>query len=201
MIRVACVLRSGGDYHREYVERLAEGVRRNLHTDYFFECLTDTAAVGHDTELLHSWPGWWSKVELFRHPEPTLYFDLDTVIQGDITPLADLVLGMPGEFFMLRDLGCRNRYASGAMAWSGGFRYLYEEFDPQISPPKYQTAALWGDGGYIVDKLRQRPIALQDLLPRKFASYKLSSLDEKRAASVVCYHGKPRPHEVAWRVL
>nr|WP_145924153.1 hypothetical protein [Halomonas elongata] len=40
--------------------------------------------------LAHGWPGWWSKLELFRpHGGDLLYLDLDTVVRGDLQPLID----------------------------------------------------------------------------------------------------------------
>jgi hypothetical protein len=43
-------------------------------------------------KLLHDWPGWWSKIELFRPDLPcgrTLYLDLDIHIVDSLQPILD----------------------------------------------------------------------------------------------------------------
>ena len=49
---IACVLKSGGDF---------------LPAEEFI-CLTDLDLDCQTLALDHDWPGWWSKIELFRLP-------------------------------------------------------------------------------------------------------------------------------------
>jgi hypothetical protein len=95
MLTVACVYRSGGKYYStRYVERLRAMVERNLSLPHRFVCLTNETDVPcRRIPLVTDWPSYWSKIELFRprlFKGPVLYFDLDTVIHGNIDDLARL---------------------------------------------------------------------------------------------------------------
>lgn len=87
---VACVLKSGGDFDAEYVERLRDGVKKYL--GIRFVCLSDVDVPCERIPLTQNLPGWWSKMELFR-PDiegDIFYLDLDTVIVGDLRPVVAL---------------------------------------------------------------------------------------------------------------
>lgn len=201
ILTVACVLRSGGDFTPEYVERLKAGVDANL-KGHQFVCLSDVDVPCERIPLKYDWPGWWSKIELFRIPGKVLYFDLDTVITGDLQEMADY----PHQFTMLRDVGRYDRPASGMMCWNGDYHRLTESMwvasDEIIK--KYSDGALgsrggpWGDGGYISDRLWHDVEIFQDLFPGRIVSYKWQKPHEREGVSVVCYHGPPRPHETGW---
>ena len=192
---LACVYRTGGDFSPEYVQRLVESMRR--HSDGCrIVCLSDDPAVSRYCEhvpLVNDWAGWWSKLELFNLPGKTVYFDLDTVIKGDLTPLVEY----PHQFTMLSDFYKPHRPASGVMAWEGDYRYLMDGFTMEKAN-EYRTPAKWGDQGWISERLD--PDRWQDVIPGQIASYKASSKAEIEAAAVVCFHGRPRPHEVDWKV-
>lgn len=200
---VACVLRSGGDFTAEYVRRLKAGVDANL-SGHRFVCLSDVDVPCDRVALETRWPGWWSKIELFRLTGRVLYLDLDTVITGSLQEIADY----PHRFTMLRDVGRYDRPASGMMAWDGDYQFLFNYFreDREKLIPYYMDRVRgsqggpWGDGGYISDLVGlHQPIELfQDLFPGKIVSVKWQTPEERRGASVVCYHGPPRPHETGW---
>jgi len=108
MPTVVCVLKKGGTYTPEYVQRLKKGVENNTTIGYNFVCLTDDESVSGICEvklLKHRWDGWWSKIELFN-PEMeldnTVYVDLDTVILGNIDELLKLAVCKPCSFIPLR---------------------------------------------------------------------------------------------------
>lgn len=186
MVTVACVLRSGGGYTVEYVERLKAGVDAHL-KGHEFVCLSDVSVPAKRIPLVTDWKGWWAKIELFRLKTPTLYLDLDTVVTGDITDIAH----HEHEFTMLSDFYHPERPASGVMAWKGDYSHLFHDFDPSVNYPGH------GDGGYIASKVE--PDRLQDLFPGQAVSRKVPKSrnpDER----LVCFHGRPRPHEVDWRV-
>src|SRR5262245_43788508 len=98
---IACV-RTGLIYPFEYVVKLRNMVSRHFRLPYTFYCLTDQPerceGVGFIDVTKLGLPGWWAKMVLFepqwRSNNDVIYFDLDTVVIGDLTPLADV----PGEF-------------------------------------------------------------------------------------------------------
>ena len=115
MLNIACVLKSGGVYKPAHVEHLRLSVdlfaqKWKRTREFKFACLTDDASlldaiprIEFDGRLLgaipllNNWPGWWSKLELFRafpQGEHVLYFDLDTEIVGDLTPIFERVMDL-----------------------------------------------------------------------------------------------------------
>lgn len=193
-LTVACVLRSGGPYDRRYVLELAHGLLANMHRDFDMVCLTDmpreVAGICTAIPLKHDWPGWWAKIELFRLVGDVIYFDLDTVIKWNISEFADRQ-SAPFDFAMLEDFNVPTWSQSSVMAWNGDFRYLYEGFKVQDidSSPR-------GDQQYIGQRVTHG--FLQMMYPGLFASYKRSIPVDKEQASVICFHGQPRPHHVDW---
>lgn len=186
-LTVCCVLRSGGCYTPEYVERLKAGIEQHL-TDFNFVCLSDID-VPNRMPLVTDWPGWWAKLEIFRLKGRVLYFDLDTVITGDLTAIANY----PHRFTMLRDFFFDDRLASGVMAWGGDYQFIFDQFD-LASIDRYRRQPRYGDGGYIQDQVDSE--AFQDILPGQILSRKAHP--NRSAARVVCYHGLPRPHQTGW---
>jgi hypothetical protein len=143
--------------------------------------------------------GWWAKLELFRIPGPVAYFDLDTIIIDDIT---DIII-YPHVFTALTGFK-PGRFASGFMAWNGDFRYLDQDIDDATQRVYSATAKRWGDQDWIREHLRTEPALTETLFPGRFVSYKLDVLRSGRVppgASVVCFHGTPRPHQVNWSLL
>lgn len=183
MLTVACVLRSGGEYTPEYVERLKAGVDANL-TGHEFVCLSDMDAPNR-IPLETNWPHWWAKLEVFRLKGKVLYFDLDTVIHGSIQAFADY----PHRFSMLRDFYKPDVLQSGVMAWDGDYSHLYRLPDTR----RYTQWPRLGDGAYIREHVEAE--ALQDLFPGMFRSYKAGG-----EGVVTCYHGRPKPHETGWAI-
>lgn len=129
--------------------------------------------------------GWYAKLELFALTGPVLYFDLDTVITGDLTEIAEY----PHRFTMLRDFTHPDRPASGVMAWEGDYRFLLDEFTGQHEGH--------GDQGWIAQNVR--PELFQNLFPNQIVSYKQPQFRNANER-VVCFHGDPRPHTVGWKI-
>jgi hypothetical protein len=205
-LTVLCVLRSGGIYNAEWVARLKRGVERNLTIPHQFVCLSDVDVPCERIPLMHDWPGWWSKLELFRPTlvwGPTVYLDLDTAITGNI----DFLAKIPYDFAMLRNFHRGNMFGSGMMWFKERAPHgVYTKF--KANPAgwiKYHTerqgGPYVGDQAFITDAL-EGIRAIQDAAPKgAIVSYKkhcVAGLPE--GASVVCYHGTPKPHEVsdAW---
>lgn len=192
-MRFALVLRSGPEYKPEHVYRLAENIRE-FHPGAEIVCLSDQlVSHPHVTRipLVHYWPGWWSKIELFRpglFEGPTLYLDLDTVIVDKID--VDCT-----AFTMLQDVYKRSSYGSGAMAWTHPPTHLYETFKARhryfISA--YNVTKRWGDQAFIRDYLDDTPRTFDN----QFRSYKVHCQSKiPQGTSVVYFHGRPRPWEV-----
>lgn len=217
MINIVCVLRSGGDYDGDYVLNLYHMVSSNMGLIQFrFVCYTDFA--DRDLYMLRdlpiileplkkNYPGWWSKVEVFRSvSEPCLFFDLDTAIIKNLMPVVECVYKLrKNEFVGIRAFNpMRNKkpeteFNSGMMAWNGCFRYIYEDFS-YIRDSR--NPAFCGDQDYISMKLREHKTKIyfwQDVIDGIY-SYKIhikpQGKDLPNDTRIVCFHGKPRPRDV-----
>lgn len=185
---IASVFRSGGSYSPKWVRALARGVAD--HCSCRFVCLSDVD-VGpvERIPLMYGWPGWWSKLELFRSDvfdEPVLYLDLDTLVVGDLTPL----LTCRSSFAMLSDFFSPQRAESGVMAWVPGpaSEDIWAAFrkDPWKNIHTYRR-----DGRFIAE--HSSPDRLQDLYPARIVSLKVHARKACPAgASLCCGHGRPR---------
>jgi len=198
VLTVACVLRSGKCYDAEYVRRLRHGVVSNLSGPYEFVCLSDVDVPCKRIPLTTNWPGWWAKMELFKLPGPVLYFDLDTVIAGDLSEIAAAAQTHP--LIVLRDFYRTDGFGSGMMGWNSDLRDLHDKFG--AAPDQWRDRLGGrGDQGFIEETVDRRDITLwQDLLPGQVVSYKVHVRDKEFPpdARVVCFHGRPKPHEVNW---
>lgn len=203
LLTVACVLKSGGAYDATWVERLQAGVARHLSAPYRFICLSDVEVACERIPLRHDWPGWWSKLEMFRLEGPVLYLDLDTAVVGDLCDIAEQATRP--EFTALRGFYSEAWVGSGLMAWNIGLRHLYEKFaagaDGYIA--KYRTR---GDQAFIMDH-EPNIVRWQDRLPGQIVSYKAHVRARQNAresgdgaipsnARVVCLHGVPKFYDM-----
>ncbi len=215
MTTIACVLRSGGwtnagkrfEYLPEHVLWLRKQIEDNATTPYRFVCLSDLT-FGTDIILLkHKWPGWWSKMELFRpglFEGRVFYIDLDTAVVGNID---DLLRYSYKRFTVLKNLSGHKGMGSGVMGWRadwrGDFSFLYEAFlkDPEGIMAQYTSTAQWGDQGFIQDQLNAANVKRdywQELFPGAIKSFKfdLNRGSPGPETKLVCYHGRPKPWEI-----
>lgn len=131
--------------------------------------------------------GWWSKIEVFR-PEnrdlrPCLCVDLDTLILGDITPILNLD---PERLWLIRDFNRPNKGESGLfIAPKDGISDVIWKGVQQI--PNLTR----GDGAFL---RRFECGYIQDEVDG-ILSYKTHKLQDEPRGRVVCFHGKPKPHE------
>lgn len=193
-MQIATVLKRGPEFRPEHLKRLVNTIRESGN-DHKIICLTDFEfeIAGVDRiPLIHFWPGWWSKIELFRvATEPTLYLDIDTVVVGRLPEIGP-------RFAMIEDVYDSRNYGSGVMSWQKAPRNIYDTFksDADRYMRKYRTRQHWGDQAFIRDYLGHKP----DLLGNEFRSYKAHC---KRfvphETKVVYFHGKPRPWFVRLR--
>ena len=144
----------GRDYTANDVHRLFQSVEKYIDRPFSFYCLTNqvTADVpGTKIMLKHNWPGWWSKVELFRDDLPagrTLYMDLDSNAVSGLGPILDT----PGDLVMfntrvakhkaIRSHGLVARYQAATMLFNpGSLSWVYDKFekDPETYMADYRS--------------------------------------------------------------
>jgi len=194
--KVFCVYKTGGDYTAKYVQKLYDCVIKHSSLPIDFYCFTNSEEELPGTKVLlqHNLPGWWSKIEMFKlFQGRVVYFDLDTIIVGNI----DSLLNYSGPMAMLKDF-CNPELASGVMAWNSPLQIIYRKAMAQIDhirshPREWDQKLIAGtlaDAKWNID-------IIQNIV--KTYSYKLHCQEcIPEDASIVCFHGHPRPHEVNW---
>lgn len=189
-VRVVCVLKSGGEYLPRHVYALQDMCRDFL-PDLEFVCLTDASLHCNTIPLFHNWPGWWSKIELFKLKPPVLFFDLDTVLLKDCSEIVQNARGR--EFVILRDVyrGHANPKAmqSSMMYWERDLSFVYDRF---LESPDYCEG---GDQSFL-EKVIPEAAYWQDLTDG-IVSYKANICAHgiRPEDRIVIFHGKPRPWE------
>lgn len=185
MATKVCVLRAGKEYQPRHAQWLAKQIPGLV-------CLSDVDVAGVETvPLEHDWPGWWSKLELFSGsiPGDLLFFDIDTVITGNLDDL-DV-----GETTMLSDFYKPHLPASGLMYIAEKDKaHVWREWmrSPVAHMQRCRTTQCWGDQGFLAGVLTPR--RWQDIVPGQVVSYKVHCRNGLPPdASVVCFHGNPRP--------
>lgn len=177
MLTVACV--NHGNYEgrgQQYVDTMRSMVARNLAAPHNFVCLTDEG----------EWSGWWSKIGLFepgRFTGRVMYLDLDSVIVGSLDRLAKT-----RGIIDLADWGWpTHTLCSSTMVWDAGEHDdIFTKFTDDV-PQKFRGDQDWitAVGGW--------PI----LPPYICRSYRYVSVKGPPPfASVIQFHGRPKPHEV-----
>lgn len=209
MLNVCCV-KWGSSYGPEYVNNLFAMIERHLGCDWWNPvCFTDNRS-GIDSwaecrELPIDVDGWWNKLYLFSPDafpkgERVLYFDLDTVILGDISELAKC----RSDFAALQDFYRPRGIGSGVMTWqAGAVDDFWTQWNAEDRPILSGGDQAWIEvmahrkwGHHI---LHHR--VLQQLFPGMFASFKADcAAGAAPDARVVCFHGQPKPHNcgVQW---
>lgn len=174
LIVAVCV---GNKYPPTYVYNLRRMVSRHLTLEHEFIVLTDRPeefdlppeSIEDVSDILLS--GWWMKMALFRtkwrEGHRVVYFDLDTLIVGDLDPLVSLDVDFAICQNFTRLAGNRMwpcKYGSCAMVIGPD---LPEDTWLQFARMKssyMKTAGNYGDQ-FIIEKLIPEAPYLQDLLP------------------------------------
>lgn len=192
---IALVYKSGGDFDIRYVEALVYQLREYGKYRGSICCLTDCPnAVAQlrdpiPIQLHYGWPGWWSKIELFRpglFDSDVLYLDLDTLVMHNINELMkalDRVSRAIPVFLRGNHSKARahNWMASGMMFWRGDqLTHLFDSFiqaNPnqvireQAQLPK--EAGQRGDQGFIRRAIQTSYTFFQDIpLPEDYIMFK-----------------------------
>jgi hypothetical protein len=98
-MNIICLYWIGNFRKRRFVPQdvwnLYQSVEKHSDRPFNFYCLTNDMKAdlpGTKIQLLYNWPGWWSKMELFRPDLPcgrTLYMDLDSRVVSSLQPIFD----------------------------------------------------------------------------------------------------------------
>jgi len=206
MVNVVCV-RVGDKYSEEYVTNLHKAVSRYLTIPHTFTCITDQPIEGIDCILppdyLH---GWWAKMYMFSRGNglngTIFYLDLDQIIIGDLNKFIKegIPLVMIEDFTRL--FGPTKMVNSSVMLFNKKeCEHLWDEFTMAY------ISYFQGDQDYILAQAKV-PIATW---PREWVkswkwevmkdgssnhSSDISSDLSLAETSILCFHGKPDPHEV-----
>lgn len=204
---VACV-RSGERYGIEYVERLAKMVKRHLPLEHTFVCLTDQPDRCDGVDFLDmsftKLPGWWMKMALFRsawrYDRRVLFFDLDTVVIGDITMLAQLDVRFGISLNFARAFGATSwpcNYASSTMVLGPDLDDdVWYRFEKDASRLMIQFERT-GDQ-HVIENFYPRATILQTKLPRDYLlNYRAIGPNKPTGSSVIVFGGKSKPHNSA----
>ena len=178
MLTVACVYWKGRFRGREkmfkpdWVVKLQNMVQRNLPIPHRFVCLSNAEVPCEKIPLEHNWPGYWSKIELFRpglFEDRVLYLDLDVLVLDDLTPIVEFdssfaMSATTGTPMMKEGKRMLCELSSSLMVWDVGKPdYLYEKFVKKNNPEKFMSY-YFGDQDYIVGEANE-----VDELPFKWA--------------------------------
>ena len=186
----------GTKYPKAYVYALKEMVEQNLTAEHDFVCITTDKFPGIQTKLpFVSYSGWWQKIGLFAPTiahGPSLYFDLDVVITGNI----DYLVPYTEYQFAAAENWAQSGHGgvqSSVMAWHGNWHEPYEKFDYQKDSKR-----LWGDQEFLWEMLENNWERIPGI-----GSYKYHCRNQgiPEWMNVMVFHGKPDPHEVGEKWL
>jgi len=185
-------------------------VKRHLPVPHEFFCITDQFRVATELgcgiiPLQSDLPRWWGKMQLFDERwrnERVLFFDLDTLIIGDLTPLAQWSDGFGiCENFTRRaghkDWSCK--YGSCVMSippfWGGA---IWRQFEARKS--EWMIAAGKFGDQWAIEQIYPFAFFLQNVMPPGyFVGYReLQQHQEKPPpdCSVVIYAGGRSPDTI-----
>lgn len=191
MLNVVCG-NWGTKYEDKYVNVLYDMVTKYLHRPFRFVCITDRQRDIYkciDTVPTHGpHMNWWQKLAMFRPgfiEGRSLFLDLDIIIKGDLTAILEF---SDDRFIAIKGLSGRPTYNTSVILWEPSKCHeIWESFKPE-DKNRFPT-----DQEYITDL-----IGFGTTFPEKvISSYKLSSKEHIDDSSIVVFHGKPNPNEVA----
>jgi hypothetical protein len=191
-----------GDKYRDIDVHIVKYMcERHIEQPHRFMCLSDRQIEGVTCFIPDDiWPGWWSKLLLFRYATgQVLYMDLDVVVMANLDQLLSERLSMPSNWAQSGHGGCQ----SSVMSWNADVwpcSILAEMFRPEdlTSPCNGNYGyyhGLWGDQEYITSHLGNPGNFIVEM--EGIYSYKYHCQNHvPNDAAVICFHGKPKPDEV-----
>lgn len=180
------VVRQGDKYGPEYPQML----RRQAKVSSGLDTLVLGDGIDADIRLERGWPGWWSKLELFRPDlepiRPFLYVDLDSFILGDVSRL------IQDKPYICREWWTNLEGVQSSVMVIA--KDTCEIWDTWMEKPR-EWMGIAGNRGdqWFLNKFQWNYI--QDNYPDYVGSYKKHNLEKPRHR-IVTFHGKPKPHEV-----
>ena len=179
----------GDKYSTSYVYALKEMVSKYLTLPHSFKCITTEKLTDIETVLPYvPYQGWWSKFSLWERAKgPSIYFDLDVVIVGNIDYLVNYT-----NTFSAPPNWAQSGYGgiqSSVMCWPGNWRLPLDVIDWPADSEKY-----WGDQEFLHALLKNDWEKIPGI-----GSYKYHVMNNKKIPewmNVCVFHGKPDPHEV-----
>lgn len=193
MTPIALVLKSGGDYDVRHVRWLCNQIWHwhPGHPVHLFTDLQQVSIPGVTVHpLLFNLSGWWSKLEIMdtsRLPGSILYFDLDVVIKGPLVRLLNHRRSAILQGFKRKE-GVNSSIMLLAPSVRKRIWHAWKK-DPAGHRKRIGRA---GDQKFIGDIAGEHMDRWQDVYPGTIASGKFGKRNIDRA-SVVVFHGKPRP--------
>lgn len=187
MLTVFCVY-YGNKYHKGYVYALRDMVKKYLTLEHEFVCITTDRFDGITTiKPFVPYHGWWSKLNLFAPrmaTGPSIYIDLDTVIIGNIDYLMDYTqtFSAPANWAQSGHGGIQ----SSVMCWAGNWTEPLDKIKWPDDSEKF-----WGDQEYLTNLLDDNWQKIPFI-----CSYKYHCREGLPDSRIICFHGKPDPHEV-----
>ena len=198
------------EYQSRHVARIRNMVLRNCGTwDVDFVCYTDQPEVPHGWRKvdLTIYPyemreKWWGKMQVFdtvsRGIYPAVYFDLDTVIVGDITPLfefaANNYFGICANFTkeVKPDYPCK--FGSCVMTFHPDFGAEAFYVWSRIYPHMKKDAGIYGDQRAIQDLVPDAGILQGHMPPHFFVGRRQFKETLEPGNAVMIFAGKYKPH-------
>ena len=213
-----------------YVDKLYNSLVRNLTPEVRMHVYTEsnrTVPQPYIHHALEEWPGirgpkksWWYKIQIFNSQffnGDLLYFDLDTVITGNLDWIWQ---NDPQYFNAARDFKHlfrpRRTTINSSVMWFNvqKYNYVYQKFDPAFVLKR--MARYHGDQDYIHDQVPEE--YLQYLDHTRIKSYKWElkeggyNFNTRKpyspgshtiidGTSVLVFHGRPKPAEVSDPVI
>jgi len=220
----ACVIHSDG-YSWDYVDRLYSMVSRNFSQPVRFHVYTEADRAVPDHIIKHNlveWSGvsgprqsWWYKMQLFNNrlfSGQILYFDLDVMITGSL----DWIQQLPARnFYAIHDFRRlwkpTSRTINSSIMYfnTAEYAYVWDKFQQRSLGSIINSYK--GDQDFITEAVEPRNLRYFELerivswrwqvvndgfRQRKPPNSKPTVLQIPAAASVVVFHGTPKPHEI-----
>lgn len=213
-------------YDWKYVDRLYNSLCRNLTPQVRMHVYSEKHRIIPSPMIHHElteWPGirgpkrsWWYKIQLFNpayHQGPMMYFDLDTVIVGNI----DWIWRLPTDrFWAVKDFKYlfrpNKQVINSSIMWFDPVQWssVYQGFDPEEVT---QRRGSWhGDQDFIQEKISKSKIGYFDVNRVKSwrwelqeGGYDFKTRKHKKPGtsasivdptSILVFHGDPKPHQV-----
>lgn len=182
---VACV-RTGDLYDHQYVVNLWHATQKWLRRPHDF-LVIDDEAIEKDLG------GWWNKLYLFdgrlEEYETVLYLDLDQVILDSLEPFFEFEPHL--WFIAIDDWLYDETYNSSVMRFNP--KYMRATWKArgggEIQIPPFRSDQEFITKTVRYDKSRTWPKGW-------VTSYRWGYLKGKQPGAIVCFHGRPKPHQL-----